>query len=192
VETGVTVIQMSPRIDAGGCLAKARLAIDPDETAIELEARLAELGAPLVLQSIDQLEAGTIHPLPQDPALATKAPRLKKSDGIVNWSRSAREIKNQVRALEPWPKTYTFWLRSGHEPLRLILGKVTAIEGDTHPLPGTVVHAHKTDLIVSTGDGLIRIESLQPAGKRMLPVEEFLRGYPVEPGERFSDAGDSI
>jgi methionyl-tRNA formyltransferase len=190
-ETGVTVIQMSPCIDAGGCLAQARLAIDPDETAVELEARLAALGAPLVVQCIDQLEAGTIHPAPQDPALASKAPRLKKSDGAVNWSRSARRIKNQVRAMDPWPKTYTYWLRAGHEPLRLILGRVAALEGDTHPLPGTVVHAHIGDLVVSSGGGLLRIESLQPAGKRMLPVEEFLRGYPVQPGERFGDAGDS-
>ena len=185
-ESGVTVIHMSPRIDAGPCLAQARLTIDPDETAVELETRLAELGAPLICETIEKLAASQAQPLAQDPALATKAPRLKKSDGAIDWSRSAMEIKNQIRALEPWPRTYTYWERLGHEPLRLILGRVTASAGETKPLPGTVVSAQGSELIVSAGQSsLLRIESLQPAGKRMLPVKEFLRGYPVQPGDRF-------
>src|SRR5436309_1045455 len=82
---------------------------------------LAVVGAPLVLAAIDELEAGTTHPIEQDPAQATRAPRLKKELGQVDWSREAEAIRNQVRALKPWPKTYTFWHRSSVEPLRLIL-----------------------------------------------------------------------
>ena len=124
-ETGVTVIHMTPQIDAGPCIAQARAAIDPDETAAELEARLAELGARLVCETIDLLEAGRAQPLPQDPALASKAPRLKKTDGLIDWTRPAAAIKNHVRAMEPWPKTYTFWHRPDGPPVRLILGPVS-------------------------------------------------------------------
>ena len=112
-QTGVTVIHMTPRIDAGPCIAQAPLAIRPEETAGDLEPRLAELGARLVRQTIDGLELGPVEALPQDPALASKAPRLKKTDGLIDWRRAAGEIKDHVRAMEPWPRTYTFWHRQG-------------------------------------------------------------------------------
>ena len=97
-ETGNSVIQMTPGLDAGPCLAQQRTPIDPDEDAGELEARLAALGAELVLRVVDELAAGTAKPIAQDPGEASKAPRLKKEHGAIDWSRSAHEIKNQVRA----------------------------------------------------------------------------------------------
>jgi methionyl-tRNA formyltransferase len=118
-ESGVTVIHITPQIDAGPCIAQARTAIGPDETAAELEVRLAELGAGLMCEAIDLLEEGRQQALPQDAALAGKAPRLKKSDGLIDWRRPAAAIKNHVRAMEPWPKTYTFWHRCDGPPLRL-------------------------------------------------------------------------
>jgi methionyl-tRNA formyltransferase len=183
-ETGVTVIHMTPRIDAGPCLAQAATPIDPEETAVELEHRLAELGAPLILQTIDDLQAGRVSPIPQDMSLVTRAPRLKKTDGQVDWSRSAAEIKNQVRAMEPWPKTYTRWPRTNAEPLRLILGKVRVLDQAPNAAPGIVVRSGDGELQVATGRGMLAIESLQPAGKRMLSAEEFLRGYPLVAGQR--------
>ena len=127
-ETGVTVIHMTPQIDAGPCIAQARAAIGPDETAADLEPRLAELGARLICETIDRLEAGRVEAIPQDAALASKAPRLKKTDGLIDWSRPAAAIKNQIRALEPWPKTYTFWHRPDGPPLRLILGPASVVQ----------------------------------------------------------------
>ena len=115
---------MTPQIDAGPCIAQASTAIDPDETAAELEARLAQIGARLVCETIDLLESGRVQAIPQDAALASKAPRLKKTDGAIDWSRPAAAIKNQIRAMEPWPKTYTFWHRPDGPPVRLILGPV--------------------------------------------------------------------
>lgn len=185
-QTGVTVIHMTPRIDAGPTLAQAHTEIDPDENAVELETRLAALGAPLVCQTIDDLAAGRIAPLVQDAALASPARRLRKTDGEINWSRSAQEIKNQVRALEPWPKTYTFWHRAGGAPLRLILGRCQVQSGEAQSAePGTVVEAGAGKLSVATGHGALVLLELQPAGKRLLTSEEFLRGYPVKVGERF-------
>lgn len=189
-ETGVTVIHMTPQLDAGPTLAQARTKIAPDETAVDLEPRLAELGAPLVLQTIDALERGDAQPLPQDSTAATKAPRLDKTDGAIDWNRSAQEIKNQVRAMEPWPKTYTFWRRPGSgEPMRLILGRVQVEPFESDAPPGTVLEAGGDRLLVATGSGALAIESLQPAGKRLLSVDEFLRGYGVLPGERFESEG---
>jgi methionyl-tRNA formyltransferase len=185
-ETGVTVIHMTPRIDAGPCLAQAATAIGPEETAVELETRLAELGAPLILRTIDDLLAGRVSPISQDKSKTTRAPRLKKSDGQVDWSRGAQAIKDQVRALEPWPKTFTLWPRAGHDPLRLILGRVEVLDEPADAAPGTIVRSRAGELVAATGRGLLKIDAIQPAGKRMLTAEEFLRGYPLVVGERLA------
>jgi methionyl-tRNA formyltransferase len=189
-ETGVSVIHMTPRVDAGPLIAQAQTPIYPDETAVELEARLAEIGAWLVRRAIDSLESGVLQALPQNPALASKAPRLKKTDGLVDWNRPAEAIRNQVRAMEPWPKTYSFWRRPGALPLRLILGPITVIDPATAQAPpGTVLEAAGDRLVIATGDRAARILSIQPSGKRMMTIDEFLRGYRVQPGERFGGEG---
>jgi len=185
-ETGVTVIHITPQLDAGPSIAQARVAIGPDETAVELEARLAELGAGLICEAIDRLELGDVQPIAQDAALASKAPRLKKTDGAIDWTRPALAIKNQIRALEPWPKTYTFWHRSAAPPVRLILGPVSvAATGAADSAPGTVLEAAGDRLVIATGEGVLLPAAIQPAGKREMAVAEFLRGHHVRPGDRF-------
>jgi methionyl-tRNA formyltransferase len=189
VETGVTVIHMTPQLDAGPALVQKRTPIGPTETTSELETRLAEVGAGAVLEAIDILARGKHDAgIPQDSSLASKAPRLKKEDGLVDWSRSAGEICNQVRALEPWPKTYTFSQRAGHEPLRLILERVHAIEAvaavSEIPPAGSVIAADHQELLIACGQGVLEIDSLQPAGKRAMTAAEFLRGHPLKVGDR--------
>lgn len=186
-ETGVTVIHMTPRIDAGPVMAQVRTAIGSEETAVELEHRLSLLGAPLVLQAIDDLAAGRAAALPQDAQQASPARRLRKTDGIIDWSRPAVAIKNQIRALEPWPRTFTFWLRPSQSPLRVILGRTSVIDAGTTAPSGTVVKADE-QLVIATGTGSLQIHELQPAGKRMLPTADFLHGHRVNVGERFGDA----
>jgi methionyl-tRNA formyltransferase len=187
-ETGVSIIHMTPRVDAGPVLAQAKTAIDPDETAVELETRLADLGAPLVCDSIDAIEAGTTVQLPQDVALATKARRLRKSDGAIDWSRTAIEIKNQVRALQPWPRAYTDWFHAEREPVRLIVGRVDVRELPRTAGAGEIVTAEKGELLVASGEGAVAILELQPAGRQMMPVADFLRGHPVQPGDTLGSA----
>jgi methionyl-tRNA formyltransferase len=185
-ETGVTAIHMTPKVDAGPCIAQARTPIAPDETSVELEQRLAEMGAWLTRRAVDAVEAGRLEVLPQDPALASKAPRLKKSDGAVDWTRLAVAIKNQVRALQPWPKTYTFWHRPKGPPLRLILGPVAVVQrSDSGVTPGTVLEAGARRLVVAAGRDAAALQAVQPAGKRMMDIEQFLRGYRVREGDRF-------
>lgn len=186
-ETGVSVIHMTPKLDAGPVLAQARTPVDPDEDAVRLEVRLSELGAPLVCETIDALANDSTTTIPQDATQATRARRLRKSDGELDWSRSAIELKNQVRALVPWPMCHTYWHRAQDEPLRLILGQVSLATHTSTAAPGTVVDVARDRLVVATSDSQTGLElhALQPAGKRMLSIEDFLRGYPVPVGTRF-------
>jgi len=188
--SGVTVIHMTPKVDAGPCIAQAETPIGPDETAVDLEKRLSQLGAGLMCQAIDAVGGGRIEPLPQEPASASKAPRLKKADGLIDWRRPAAAIRNQVRAFEPWPKTYTFWHRPQGKPVRLILGPVEVVQQGDLPevrsavVPGEVLEAAGGRLVIAAGAGAVMPQSIQPAGKRLLDVEEFLRGYRVRQGDR--------
>jgi methionyl-tRNA formyltransferase len=185
-ETGVTVIQMTPRIDAGGIIEIARTTIDPDETADELEARLALLGAPLVEKAVATIAKGTVTILPQDPAMVTKAPKLRKSDGLIDWMQPARAIHNLVRAMQPWPAASTFWRPAVHaataEPLRLIVHRTSIADGAG--APGEILEAAGERLRVAAGDGSVLINKLQIPGKTARSAAEFLRGHKIEPGER--------
>jgi len=186
-ETGLTVIHMTPELDAGPCIAQRRAAIGPDETAAELEVRLAQMGADLVCETLDRLERGEVQEIPQDPRQASRAPRLKKSDGRIDWTRPAEAIRNQVRALEPWPKTFSHWLRPGGSPMRLIFGPISGVENASGAAPGEVIEAAGSRLVVAAGLGAVMPASVQPAGKRAMSVEEFLRGHRVRPGDRMGD-----
>lgn len=186
-ETGVSIIQMTPELDGGPCIAQLKVAIGPDETAEELEPRLAEVGALVVCQTLDRLSQGTIAPLPQDSSQVTLAPRLQKSDGAIDWSRPAAAIRNQIRAFIPWPKCYTHWLRPDGEPLRMIVGPIRIDDTPTTAAPGEVVIAKGTELAIATGHGIARLTEVQPAGKRAMHVAEFLNGHAVQVGARFGD-----
>ena len=191
-ETGVSVIHMTPRLDGGPVLATRRTPIGSEETMPDLEARLADLGIEPVHEAIAKLQKwDRVRALgtPQDPSQASKAPRLKKEDGAIDWSKSAEQIRNHIRALKPWPGSYTFWQRSGLEPLRLVLDRAMVDRGqrteDRGQEPGQVLVSVGNQLEVATGDGVLSILALQPAAKRHMAVDEFLRGYPVQVGDRF-------
>jgi methionyl-tRNA formyltransferase len=173
-ETGVTVIRMTPKIDAGGMMAFASTPIDPDETAGDLEARLAQLGAPLVARAIAELAAGTAKILPQDRSKVTKSPKLLKEDGYIDWSKPALEVHNLVRAMQPWPIASTYWLRPDG-PVRVIVHQTKPTEGQG--TPGQVLEAMADRLVVATGSGAVRLLRIQLEGKKPMDVEEFLRGH---------------
>lgn len=185
-ETGNTVIQMTPGLDAGPILGTQLIPINPFETSGELEDRLAELGGELTLKVVNELAAGTAVGTPQDKSLMTKAPRLKKEDGLIAWTRPAAEIKNQVRGLQPWPRAYTFVPQPKGEALRLVIDKVEVTEStEDTPLeagqPGAVLVADKR-LIIATGDGALEILEVQPAGKRRMAAGDWLLGAKLEAG----------
>lgn len=193
-ETGVTVIHMTPKLDAGPCLVQRCTSIGPDEDASKLESRLGELGVGAVEAAIAMLAdwdgriaLGEV----QDPALATKAPRLTKADGEVNWFRTAKQIGDQIRALKPWPGTYTHWLRREHPPVRMILDAASPVPLREPVPPGTVAYCDGQHLHVATGEDALSLERIQPAGKRIMEVAEFLRGHPIQAGQLFANPASS-
>jgi methionyl-tRNA formyltransferase len=174
-------------------LAQEALDIGPEETAGELEARLAPLGARLALEVVGRIAAGTTQGVKQDKSLVTKAPKLTKEHGLIDWTRPARDVCNQVRAMQPWPTAYTYLHLQDQPPVRLIINKVVeraareasaAIAGEV-----TVTQEKPQRLYVAAGagdrSGEVEILELQPAGKRRMAAAEFLRGHALQPGDRF-------
>ncbi len=192
-QTGITVIHMTPKLDGGPVLTVRTTPIGEHETTEQLEPRLALIGVEAVHEAIKMLESwDNESPLgeKQDPALACRAPRLKKADGAVDWSQSATQIYNKFRALKPWPGSFTQWERPNGQTLRLILDDMRM--ADTSPPEGaetgSVLVAEGDNLEVVTGDGVIRVTQVQPAGKRVMAVDEFLRGCPIPVGDRLGDS----
>ncbi|MEM6329820.1 MAG: methionyl-tRNA formyltransferase [Planctomycetota bacterium] len=186
-ETGATVIHMTPGLDAGPVLGTVATPIDPEETAGELEDRLAELGAPLAVRVVEQLAAGGPRGRPQDKSLVTKAPRLAKADGLVDWSLAAPSIKNRVRGLQPWPRTYTFYRDAKGRPQRLNIDRVAVTTGSG--APGAILEAGQR-LVVATGGDALEVLELQPAGKRRMRAADWLRGAPLGVGDAFLASSD--
>lgn len=189
--SGVTIIRMSVALDAGDMLAQEAIDIGPDETAGELEARLSQVGARLVLNVLEPLFASTTKGIKQDPSLVTKAPKLTKEHGQINWNRTATEIGQHIRAMQPWPTAYTFFHTAGRPPLRLIITRARAKNQKMEPAPSTPGHVDfrpesSSSLVVWAAAGTqLEILELQPAGKRRMNAAEFVRGHPLHAGDHF-------
>ena len=193
--TGVTIIRITPGLDAGDMLAQEAVDIGPAETTGELEARLAPLGARLCLDVVQRMKAGPVSGQKQDPALVTKAPKLKKEHGLIDWTQPAERIANHVRAMQPWPTAYTFFHRPGKEPMRVIITRATygasgRIDPDLQLTPagtlgGNLPSGTPSLYVVCRGSSFLLVWELQPAGKKRMTAEEFLRGYPIQDGYRF-------
>lgn len=189
IRTGVTIIKMSVSLDAGDMLAQEATEIGPEETAGGLEARLAVLGGRIASQVVNQIAARTAQGIKQDITQASKAPKLSKENGQIDWSRPARAVCNQIRAMQPWPTAYTYWHRRGKQPQRLIVHKAADRVGtatDVLP-PGQIIvqPEQASQLCVAAGSGSqIEILEIQPAGNRRMTVGEFLRGHRPVPGDR--------
>ncbi len=185
---GVTIIRMSTGLDAGDMLAQEAIDIGPEQTAGDVEAILAPLGARMALQVVDQIMAGTPpQGVKQDKSLITKAPKLTKENGVIDWTRAADLVCCQVRAMHPWPTAYTFWHRAGQTPLRLIVHRATSRAAALEqPSPtGAVLPGSTTTLCVAAGENtVVEIHELQPAGKKRMTAAEFLRGRKPQPGDR--------
>ena len=152
-----------------------------------MELRLAQLAASLTVNVVDQIEAGTVQQLSQDPSLVTRAPRLTKADGIIDWSQSANRISRHLRAMQPWPMAFAYLIRSGTAPLRVIVLEVATKECDAERSPGIIVQADHRQLVVQVGGReCVEIVRLKPEGKRAMSAAEFLHGHAVRAGDRLA------
>ena len=196
--SGACCIHMTPQLDGGSVINARSTPIGATETAAQLEARLAAFGPELVLDAIQRVAAphrpaGAVG-TPQDPALVTKAPRLSKADGIVDWNLAAARIARMPRGLDPWPRATTFLHAAGGEsgagPTRLVLEEVAM--GPAAPpgsQPGSIVTLDDAGIVVACGDGgTVVIRRVVPEGRRSMAAGEFLRGRFLGTGARMGQA----
>jgi methionyl-tRNA formyltransferase len=180
--TGVTIMRMVAALDAGGMFAKVTRPVGPDDTSDVVERDLADLGAALLLDVIDDLVAGTAVEEPQDDRLSSYAAKITKDEGLIDWSLPAHDIHNRVRGLYPWPHAYTYL---DNERLILLRSHVGFPGGSA--LPGTIVDTSGGLLHVATGQsGQLTIDEVQPEGRRAMKTRDYLAGHPIQPGARFT------
>lgn len=178
-ETGVTIMKMDVGLDTGDILTQRATPIRDEDNAATLHDRLAELGAELLVQTIPDYVAGKVRPQPQDATRATHVGKIKKEDGRIDWQQPARAIWNRIRAFTPWPGAFTF--RTGQTPPQLL--KIWGAELVLQPgMPGTILEAEKSGIVIGCGNDALRITSLQREGGRRMSAAEFLAGHPLKPG----------
>jgi methionyl-tRNA formyltransferase len=174
-ETGITTFQMDPGMDTGDMLLVETTPIGPEETAGELSTRMAEIGARLLLRTLEGV--GTLPRIPQDHTKATLAPRLRKEDGWLRPAEPARDLVNRVRGCNPWPGAALVTTAG-----RLLVWRATAVAAPGLTVPaGTLVPSEK-HLAIVTGDGLLQPLEVQPENRKAMPWADFLRGARLSAG----------
>ena len=182
IETGVTIMKMDAGLDTGPILTQEKTPIHSEDTAQSLHDRLAQLGAQLLVRTIPDYVAGKIQPQPQPAEGASYAPKIKKQDGEIDWTKPARTIWNRVRGLVPWPGAFTHLRNQAEGPPHLLKIWQTEIADDSGR-HGEILQAGKGGIVVGCGRGSLRILVLQREGGRRLSAQEFLAGHPLQPGE---------
>jgi len=179
--TGVTTFFMDEGLDTGDMLLQREISIEDEDTAGSLQDKLAELGAELMLETLEGLEKDTLKRKPQDHKAASYAPKLKKSDGQIDWKRSSRELFNLIRGTNPYPGAFAFFNK-----LRLKVHKSRIIEQELKGKPGEIIATTKEGFIVKTGDKALELLEVQPEAKKRMSGMDFVRGYKLKIGERLS------
>ena len=180
-ETGVTIMLLDEGMDTGDMLLQEKLPIVPDDTVATLHDRLAQSGARLLGNALDELQNTGWKRVPQDHAKATYAPLLKKEDGLIQWRNSAREIHNQIRGMNPWPGCFTYF---NGKLLKIFAAEVR--EHETQGAPGSVAKISEMGIAVATGSGALILKEIQLEGKKRIPAEEFIKGKTIKPGDVLS------
>jgi methionyl-tRNA formyltransferase len=184
--TGITTMQVDPGMDTGPILLQKEMEIGSDETAPQLSARMAEAGAPLILQTLERLERGTLEPRPQDLAQASYAPMLKREDGRIQWAMTAAEIYNRMRGFAPWPGTFAdFRGKRVHLWGCLADPKEVPSKAGKRAAPGAI-YAESSRMFVACGaNSWLELDELQSEGRKRMSAREFLSGARIGPDERF-------
>jgi len=178
--TGVTTMVMDEGMDTGDILLQSEVPIGTEDTCQTLHDRLADLGAGLLLETVEKMKSGSIRPVPQDHSEATYAPPLKKEDGRIDWKKAPEEIDRQVRAFNPWPGAFT---SLGDRLLRIYKG--AARERVLTGKAGTVVWVGSDFIEVEAGKDAYLIKEVQLEGRKRMSIREFLSGHPIPVGTVF-------
>lgn len=181
--TGITTIYMDAGLDTGNILLKEEVKICEDETAGELHDRLMNLGAGVLDETIDLIEAGEIQSIPQNHKEASYAPMLTKEHGKIDWNKPAGEIKNLIRGTIPWPTSYTIYDGRIMKIWKGSVVDISVVDINKAYKPGTILEVKKDCIFVATGKGILSIEELQFGGKKRMSVNQYLVGNNIETNE---------
>lgn len=181
--SGVTVFRIDDGVDTGEILKQASVDIGEEETTPELYQRLSRLGAETLCSSLRELEAGKNTPVEQNDQAASRAPRLKKSEAVIDWHLSACALFNKIRAFKPFPGTCTFL---NGKRIGIEWALPAPVEGTSMPC-GTVITVSGTSLDVQTGEGVLRVLNVKPEGRKSMMAGDFLRGSRIQKGMRFHE-----
>jgi methionyl-tRNA formyltransferase len=184
VESGLTVMRLVRRLDAGPILLQKPWRLDPARNAEELLAEAGELGAPMMLDVLGRLEAG-ITPVEQDDSQASFAPPLEKADGELHFADSAAGILNRIRAVQPWPKAESVLQSDDRGGLRVLIHRAEAADIAVPGTSGEVLAVDKRGIVVACGEGAVRLTELQLEGKPRKPARDVANGLRLKPGARF-------
>ena len=177
--SGVCIMQMDAGLDTGPVLMREEIPISGNTTATDLHDRLAKLGAKLIIPALEGLANGSLVAQPQPDRGVTYANKLEKSEGALDWTRSAEELERKIRAFNPWPGT---WFEYEGEKIKVLTAIFETPPVGNQP-PGTVLD---TNLLIACGSGALRPTQLQRPGKQKLKAKEFLRGFPLDKGARLA------
>lgn len=180
-QTGVCIFELNEKMDEGPILSYRRVSILPDENALELEKRLALIGSDLLLETISQIDR--IRPTPQDHALATYAPLIKKEDGRIKWEKPASFIERQVRAFYPWPSVHFFY---GEKRVKIIKGRCQEHKANAQTEQGKILSMQKQGIeVCCEGGSVYLIEELQPENRKAMSAYAFSLGAGLKPRDTF-------
>jgi methionyl-tRNA formyltransferase len=182
-ETGITIMQMDEGLDTGSMLLKRPCPIGANDTTQTLHDKLANLGAQAIVEALNRLERGSLEPVIQDDAQATYAAKLTKAEAQINWSSDAAEIDRMVRAYNPFPVAISI---CNTIPIKIWQASLFGSNGQDEP--GTVQAVEKGGIVVACGQGALRLEVLQRPGAKALPAAQFIQGFALRPGDRFTSA----
>jgi methionyl-tRNA formyltransferase len=174
--TGCTTMRIDEGVDTGNILLRGEMPIEPTDNAGTLTARLALLGAELLVRTLDGVFDGSMQEVVQDGTHATVTKKIRKHHGLIDWSLGATELERRIRAMTPWPSAYTF-----HHGRRLQIDAARAAPREAKAAPGTVLSLKP--LLVACGEGALEIRMLRPEGRRSMTPVAFRAGHPIEPGE---------
>lgn len=178
-KTGVTIMQMDVGLDTGDMLAKTEIPLDGTETGESLFEELSVLGGPLLLETLDKIQEGTVQPVKQKEEDSTYAKMLTRDMGQLDFTKDALSLERTIRGLNSWPSAYTYY---GGKMLKIWGAKVVEEEGNA--VPGEVVKIQKDGFFIQTGKGLLKAEQVQLEGKKKMSAGDFLRGMQMQPGEK--------
>ena len=179
-ETGVTTFFLEPSVDTGDMILQKRMSIGPNETAGSVHDRMKELGGQTVVETVRQIEAGTVDPQPQDDTQATPAPKIHDDDCEIPWTASADDVHNHIRGLSPYPGAWTM-----HGDTRLKIYETRRAQGTG--TPGTILDTNGR-LVVACGDEAVEVRTIQQPGHQKLDARDFLNGYDLAEGDRLDPA----